>query len=107
VQSSLLLSGIFEPLVLFLPGTFITLAQGISLPFAQAGAMATVPRLAGTAAGIGVFAQNFLGAGFAQIYGLLADSTPKPMMIMTAITAGLGLLSAIVPTILARKVVSA
>jgi MFS transporter, DHA1 family, multidrug resistance protein len=107
VQSSLLLSGVFEPIVLFLPGTFITLAQGISLPFAQAGAMATVPRLAGTAAGIGVFAQNFLGAGFAQIYGLLADSTPRPMMIMTAITAGLGLLSAIIPALLARKVVSA
>jgi MFS transporter, DHA1 family, multidrug resistance protein len=107
VQSSLLLSGILVPLALFLPGTFMTIGQGISLPFAQAGAMATIPRLAGTAAGIGVFAQNFLGAGFAQIYGSLADGTPRPMMIMTAVTAGLGFLSALVPTVLARKSMSA
>jgi DHA1 family bicyclomycin/chloramphenicol resistance-like MFS transporter len=107
VQSSLLLSGIFVPLTLFLPGTIVTLAQGLSLPFAQAGAMATVPRLAGTAAGIGVFAQNFLGAGFAQIYGLLADGTPRPMVIMTAVTAGLGFLSALVPAFLARRSISA
>jgi hypothetical protein len=33
------------------------------------------PKLAGTAAGIGVFTQNFMGAGVAQIYGVLADRT--------------------------------
>lgn len=103
IQSGLLLLGYFTPLVLFLPGTFITLAQGISLPFAQSGAMATIPRLAGTAAGIGVFAQNFLGAGFAQIYGFLADGSPYPMMVMTAATAGLGILSAILPSLLSRS----
>jgi DHA1 family bicyclomycin/chloramphenicol resistance-like MFS transporter len=102
VQSGLLLAGHFVPLVLFLPGTFITLAQGLSLPFAQAGAMATIPRLAGTAAGLGVFAQNFLGAGFSQIYGLLADGTPAPMMTMTAITASLGMMTAIIPSLLDR-----
>ncbi|AMN39672.1 MFS transporter [Rhodoplanes sp. Z2-YC6860] len=103
IQSGLLLSGHFTPLVLFLPGTFITLAQGISLPFAQSGAMATIPRLAGTAAGIGVFSQNFLGAGFAQIYGLLADGSPYPMMVMTAATATLGMISAIIPSLLSRS----
>lgn len=102
VQSSLLLSGYLAPLVLFLPGTFMTLAQGISLPFAQAGAIATIPRLAGTAAGIGVFSQNFLGAGFAQIYGIYADGSPIPIIIMTAVTATLGLISAAVPSLLAR-----
>jgi len=102
-QSSLLLSGIISPLVLFLPGSFMTMAQGLSLPFAQSGAMATVPRLAGTAAGIGVFAQNFCGAGFAQIYGMLADGIPTPMMEMTAVTVGLGLISAAVPSFIARS----
>jgi MFS transporter, DHA1 family, multidrug resistance protein len=98
VQSGLLLAGHFAPLVLFMPGTFITLAQGLSLPFAQAGAMATIPQLAGTAAGLGVFAQNFLGAGFSQIYGVLADGTPRPMMMMmTAITASLGMITAVIP----------
>jgi DHA1 family bicyclomycin/chloramphenicol resistance-like MFS transporter len=91
------------PLVLFLPGSFMTMAQGISLPYAQAGAMATVPALAGTAAGIGVFVQNFLGAGFAQMYGLFADGSPIPMMKMTAITVGLGLVSAALPSLLSRS----
>jgi MFS transporter, DHA1 family, multidrug resistance protein len=97
MQSALLLSGHLTPLVLFVPGTFITLAQGLSLPFAQAGAMATVPRLAGTAAGFGVFAQNFFGAGFAQLYGLLADGTALPLVEITTATVGLGLVAAAVP----------
>jgi DHA1 family bicyclomycin/chloramphenicol resistance-like MFS transporter len=103
VQSTLLLTGHLHPLVLFLPGSFITMAQGISLPFAQAGAMATIPRLAGTSAGLGVFMQNFVGAGFAQLYGVLADGTTGPMMQVTAITAGLAFVSAAIPAILLRK----
>ena len=63
VQAVLLLSLPPAPLLFFLPGAAITLSQGISLPYAQAGAMAMVPRLAGTAAGIGFFVQQFCGAG--------------------------------------------
>ncbi len=99
-QSTLLLAGYLSPLVLFLPGSFMTLAQGLALPYAQAGAMATVPRLAGTAAGIGVFVQNLFGAGFAQAYGMLADGTPVPMVQMTSITVGLGFLVALIPSLL-------
>ncbi len=95
IQSMLLLSGYLTPLVLFVPGTFMTLAQGLSLPFAQAGAMAIVPRLAGTAAGVGVFAQNVFGAGFAQIYGLLADGSPIPMIETTSVTVGFGFVAAV------------
>ncbi|MBO0751435.1 MAG: MFS transporter [Bradyrhizobiaceae bacterium] len=95
VQSILLLLGPVTPLVLFVPGAFITCAQGLSLPFAQAGAMATVPRLGGTAAGIGVFMQNFMGAGVAQIYGMLADGTSIPLVQTTVAIAILGLLSAL------------
>jgi DHA1 family bicyclomycin/chloramphenicol resistance-like MFS transporter len=99
-QSSLLLSGHLNPLVLFLPGSFMTLAQGLSLPYAQAGAMGTIPKLAGTAAGIGVFVQNFFGAGFAQAYGMLADGTPVPMIVMTSFTVGLGFVAASIPSLL-------
>ncbi len=95
LQSTLLLSGYFTPLVLFGPGAFITLAQGLSLPFAQAGAMATVPKFAATAAGVGVFTQNFMGAGVAQIYGLLADGTPVPLVQTTAVMATLCLVAAL------------
>ena len=68
-QASVQLSGYVTPLTLFMPGFFLSFAQGISLPYAQAGALETNPKLAGTAAGIGVFMQNFAGALFAQLYG--------------------------------------
>jgi MFS transporter, DHA1 family, multidrug resistance protein len=54
-QSALQLGGYVTPLTLFVPGFFVSLAQGISLPYAQAGAMQTNSKLAGTAAGTGVF----------------------------------------------------
>jgi MFS transporter, DHA1 family, multidrug resistance protein len=102
VQSVLLLSGYLVPLVLFAPGFAITLAQGISLSYAQAGAMATNPKLAGTAAGIGVFTQYFCGAALAQLYGVLADGTTGPLMMTTALSAVLGLIVGIVPFVAAR-----
>ena len=86
-QALVLESGIVVPLALFLPGTFITMAQGISMPYAQAGAMNEVPRFAGTAAGVGVFMQNFCAAVFAQLYGIFADGTTRPM-VMIAVLCG-------------------
>jgi DHA1 family bicyclomycin/chloramphenicol resistance-like MFS transporter len=90
VQAALLLSLPPSPLMLFVPGAFVTMAQGIALPYAQAGAMATIPRLAGTAAGIGVFVQQVLGASFAQLYGVIADGTPRPLVIAATLSASLG-----------------
>ncbi len=45
VQTTLLLTGFLSPLVLFLPGSFLTFAQGLALPYAQAGAMAVRPAI--------------------------------------------------------------
>ncbi len=89
-QAGVQLFGHVTPLTLFVPGFFISFAQGISLPYAQAGALATNPKLAGTAAGVGVFMQNFAGAAFAQLYGFLADGTVVPLAQTTAM---IGLLS--------------
>jgi DHA1 family bicyclomycin/chloramphenicol resistance-like MFS transporter len=88
---------------LFVPGFFISMAQGISLPYAQAGAMAINPKLAGTAAGIGVFMQNFAGAAFAQLYGLLANGTVLPLAETTTLTGLLGLIVGVTPFYLARR----
>ena len=90
VQAALLLSVPPAPLMFFIPGAFVTMSQGIALPYAQAGAIGTIPRLAGTAAGIGVFVQQVLGAVFAQLYGLIADGTPRPMLVATILCAALG-----------------
>jgi MFS transporter, DHA1 family, multidrug resistance protein len=102
-QSGALLTAGPTPITLFVPGFFITMGQGISLSYAQAGAMATNPKLAGTAAGIGVFVQNFCGAAFAQLYGLLADGTPVPLTQTTAISALLALFAGLLPFVMARK----
>jgi len=98
-----LASGSLAPLALFLPGFFMTMGQGISMPYAQAGSMAIVPRYAGTAAGIGVFMQFFLGAAFSQLYGLFANGTPGPLMAIIALAAVLGLCTGIVPAWLTRR----
>jgi MFS transporter, DHA1 family, multidrug resistance protein len=86
-QAAVLSRGLVMPLALFLPGTFITMAQGIAMPYAQAGAMTEIPRFAGTAAGVGVFMQNFCAAVFAQLYGVFADGSPRPM-VMIAVLCG-------------------
>jgi len=79
-QAALIVAGYLTPLLLFLPGGLTSFAQGLSLPNAQAGAMRVVPGIAGTAAGVGVFAQMFLSAVSAEAYGLLADGTALPMV---------------------------
>jgi DHA1 family bicyclomycin/chloramphenicol resistance-like MFS transporter len=102
-QSVVLLSGQVMPLTLFVPGFFITMAQGISLSYAQSGAMTTNPKLAGTAAGVGVFVQNLCGAAFAQLYGLLADGTVVPLTQTTAISVLCALVAGGLPFVMARR----
>jgi DHA1 family bicyclomycin/chloramphenicol resistance-like MFS transporter len=102
-QSGLLWGGVVTPLTLFVPGFFATMGQGISVSYAQGGAMETEPRLAGTAAGVGVFLQHFCGAAFAQLYGLLADGTPGPLTQTIAISSLLAVAAALVPFVLWRR----
>ncbi len=102
-QAGALWAGFVTPLTFFLPGTFITMSQGIAMPYAQVGAMAEVPRFAGTAAGVGVFMQNFFAAVFAQLYGLVADGTPWPMAALALAGGALCLLAGAVPFVLARR----
>ena len=103
VQAVLLATLPPAPLMFFLPGAVVTMSQGIALPYAQAGAMATIPRLAGTAAGIGVFVQQVAGALFAQLYGLIADGTPRPMIVATGLSAALGVAAGAVAHLAARR----
>jgi DHA1 family bicyclomycin/chloramphenicol resistance-like MFS transporter len=64
---------------LYIPGIFVSLAQGLSMPYAQAGAMAVDTELAGSASGAVVFSQFFWPAALQQLTGLLADGTWVPM----------------------------
>jgi len=103
LQSASILAGYLSPLIIFIPGFFITFGQGIALPNAQVGAMRVIPSLSGTAAGVGVFFQMFLGAVFAQIYSVLADGTPIPMV--TTVLAGsiLTLTAGAIPFVLKER----
>jgi DHA1 family bicyclomycin/chloramphenicol resistance-like MFS transporter len=101
-QAAVLSWGLVTPLAFFLPGTFITMAQGIAMPYAQVGAMAEVPRFAGTAAGIGVFMQNFGAAVFSQLYGVFADGTPRPMIMIAVLCGTLTLIVGTIPLLQER-----
>jgi DHA1 family bicyclomycin/chloramphenicol resistance-like MFS transporter len=102
VQAALLLGGMVTPLAIFVPGFFLTVSQGIALPYAQVGAMGAIPALAGTAAGIGVFSQNICGALFTQAYGFVADGTPRPMVLVATFSAFCGLVVGVLPFVLKR-----
>jgi DHA1 family bicyclomycin/chloramphenicol resistance-like MFS transporter len=102
-QALALSAGLIVPLAFFLPGFFLTIAQGIAMPYGQAAAMAEIPRLAGTAAGIGVFMQNFGGALFSQLYGALADGTPRPMMLIAMLCGVLNVAVGAIPFLLQRR----
>jgi DHA1 family bicyclomycin/chloramphenicol resistance-like MFS transporter len=103
LQWIVLSNGVLTPLAFFIPGFFITMSQGIGMSYSQVGAMAEIPRFAGTAAGVGVFMQNFGAALFSQLYGLLADGTPMPMSRIALFCAVLGLIAGAVPFVLARR----
>jgi DHA1 family bicyclomycin/chloramphenicol resistance-like MFS transporter len=97
VQAVLMLTGHVTPLAIFVPGMLTTLGQGLALPNGQVGAIRVEPSLAGTASGISVFFQMFLGAVFAEIYTVLADGTPVPMVITCMTASALSLATGIVP----------
>jgi MFS transporter, DHA1 family, multidrug resistance protein len=97
VQAAIILWGTVTPLVLFIPGCVLTFAQGIAMPNGQSGAMRLARNAAGTAAGLGVFCQSFLGAVGAQTYAFLANGTPIPMVITITAFALLTLIAGTVP----------
>ena len=103
LQSACILAGYLSPLVIFIPGFLITFGQGIALPNAQVGAMRVIPGLSGTAAGVGVFFQLFLGAVLAQIYSLVADGTPIPMVATVMTGSILTLTAGLTPSLLQRR----
>ncbi len=102
-QSIFILSGNLTPLLIFVPGFLVTFGQGLALPNAQAGAIRVDPSLAGTASGLGVFVQMMLGAFFSQLYSVLADGTPRPMVWVALGGALLTLSTGMLPELMNRR----
>jgi DHA1 family bicyclomycin/chloramphenicol resistance-like MFS transporter len=69
-----------NPLALFVPGAFIGVAQGLSMPHAQAAAINAEPDLTGTASGVVMFL-HFSGAAAASLFiSVLYDKTFFPLI---------------------------
>lgn len=103
VQFVLISTGHLSPATIFLPGTVITYGQGLALPNAQAGAIRVKPALAGTAAGVGVFSQLMLSAVSAELYGLFADGTAMPMIVLSLTGAVLAIVTAAALFLMPRR----
>ncbi|MFM9968592.1 MAG: multidrug effflux MFS transporter [Burkholderiales bacterium] len=102
-QSITILSGHLTPLILFIPGALITFGQGLALPNATSGAMRVIPSLSGTASGIGVFCQTFIGALCAQIYSTISDGTPLSMVWVVWFCSVMTLAAGSIPFFLKRS----
>ena len=87
--------GLWLPLAFFLPMSLITIANGLSVPSTQTGAISAVPEATGTASSMIGFMQQAAGAVVIQVVGLLQNDTPWPMVSVvfaSALFAALGAL---------------
>jgi DHA1 family bicyclomycin/chloramphenicol resistance-like MFS transporter len=91
------------PLGLFIPFSVLALGQGLSIPQAQASAIALEPALTGTASGIVVFLQLLFAAVFPQLVATLWGGTLWPMAIVVGTMALLSALCGVGAVMLARR----
>ena len=106
VQAAVIFAGMLSPLLIFLPCGLTSFSQGLSMQNAQAGAMRVAPALAGTGAGLAVFVSTFLSAISAELYGILANGTPLPMLYLTISGSLIGLGAAIAAFAIGRRAVA-
>ena len=102
-QAVVMIAGYVTPLILVIPWSLISIAQGLITPNAQAGAIRVKPQLSGTASGITMFCHFALGAVFVQIYTAIADGTPMPMVIIMCVGTALTLAFSFLPALMKRR----
>lgn len=90
------------PLCLFIPSCLMSLGQGLSMPHAQAAAIATEPHLAGTASGIVVFLKFFIAAVATQFVVLSPEALAALLMIVVTSANVLSLACGVVAVVLAQ-----
>jgi DHA1 family bicyclomycin/chloramphenicol resistance-like MFS transporter len=79
--------GLMSPLVLFLPCVITSVANGLVLPNAMAGAVSVDVKAAGAASGLTGFCQMGLGAIGTYIGGKLVGESLLPLGLVMAVTA--------------------
>ena len=96
-----------HPITLFVTSGLVSIGQGLSLPHAQAAAIATHPPLTGTASGIVVFAQFILAAALTQVVAAIYDGTMIPLMVIVIVTIVFGSACGLIATRLPASAPSA
>lgn len=82
-----------HPLAIFLPGALVGIAQGLSMPYAQAAAINAEPELIGTASGV-VMSLSFMSAALGSLFiSALYDRTFLPMILVTFALAACSLIA--------------
>lgn len=89
---ALLLAGVSDPLVLFMPGMIQSFGAGLAVPNAMAGAVASAPDRAGAASGLLGFSQFLLAALTTQVAGFLPHEDPMVVPAGMLVMLALGLL---------------
>ena len=84
---ALLSLDLWHPLAIFLPITAMGIANGMTLPNANAGAISVYPELVGTASELTSFIQYGMAALFAQVAGSWQNGTPYPLAIFMLVAA--------------------
>jgi MFS transporter, DHA1 family, multidrug resistance protein len=87
LAAALLWAGVFHPLSLFIPMFIASIANGITLPSAVAGAVSARPDLAGAASGLSGALQVGLGAAATAIVGATLSDSAAPMVITMGVFA--------------------
>jgi DHA1 family bicyclomycin/chloramphenicol resistance-like MFS transporter len=86
-------SGMISPATLFVPMLFAALGNGLTIPNATAGAISVEASMVGAAAGLAGFMQMGVGAGSAQLVGILQDRAPFAVFWIMAAAAALAALT--------------
>jgi len=86
-------TGLISPVTLFVPMLIAALGNGLTIPNATAGAISVDASMVGTAAGLAGFMQMGVGAGSAQLVGILQDGAPFAVFWIMAAAAGLAALT--------------
>lgn len=92
LSAVLLWAGMIHPLSLFVPMFIASVANGITLPSAVAGAVSARPDLAGAASGLSGALQVGLGAAATAIVGATLSDSATPMVITMGVFALLAFL---------------
>ena len=98
-------AGYWNIWTVFIPVTFMGVANGMSLPNANAGAVSVRPELAGTASGLLSFIQLSIAAVFAQVAGSIQDGTPNTLGIFTFVASICSFVSFVIPRRMIRPAV--